>query len=247
MTEMDDTRKKELYIITQFFKSIAKEAQESKREFPLVPRVTGMVYDCPRRIYYSLTTPIDIIDLKGAIRTWIGRKLHETQFLENSEMELELCWEVDGKKILVGHIDEYDESQSLILDKKTTRNIPKEVYEHHKKQVELYNFLLYKVKKKIAKYGAVMYINVDDANIKVFVFKLQTNFKELEEEVLKKYKIIEYSIKTNILPPRIVQQWAPGSIGLVCHYCPYFGRCWQEELIDILVKNKVNNAKRGRN
>jgi len=161
---------------------------------------------------------------------WIGRKLHETQIFPGGKMELELEWKENDKTILVGRIDEFD--GQTILDKKTTRHIPKEPHSHHIKQIELYNLLLKKCLNQTAKYGAIMYMDVNEADVKVFVFHLKSDLNALENEIRKKYAILEKSLKTGILPPRIIQQWEPGSISLICHYCSFYGRCWQEDYID---------------
>jgi len=219
----------ELQILKNFFKALANDAKR-ETEAKLAPHVTAMVYDCLRRCYYSLTTPIDIIDLNGSIRTWIGRKLHETQIFPEGKMELQLEWKENNKTILTGRIDEFN--GEIILDKKTTRRIPREPYPHHIKQVELYNLLLKKSLNQTAKYGAIMYMDVNEANVKAFVFPLTTNLDTLENEIRKKYVILEKSLKTGILPPRLIQQWEPGSVGLLCHYCSFYGRCWQEDYID---------------
>jgi len=226
---VSELRNTELQILNYFFKALANDAKQEARP-TLTPHVTGIVYDCLRRCYYSLTTPIDTIDLKGSIRTWIGRKLHETQIFPGGQMELELEWKEDGKTILTGRLDEFD--GKIILDKKTTRRIPREPYPHHIKQVELYNLLLKKNFNQTAKYGAIMYMDVSDASVKVFVFLLNTNLSALENEVRRKYEVLEKSLKTGILPPRIIQQWEPGSVGVVCGYCPFYGRCWQEDYMD---------------
>lgn len=219
----------ELEVLKNFFKALAKDAKkESTPSF--VPHVTSIVYNCIRRCYYSVTTPIDTIDLKGSIRTWIGRKLHETQILPNGKMELELNWRENNKTILTGRLDEYN--GEVLLDKKTTRHIPKYPYPHHIKQIELYNLLLEKDLDQTAKYGAIMYVDINLADTKIFAFSLPQDLNVLEQEVKEKYAILDKALKTGVLPPRLIQQWEPGSIGLVCHYCNYYGRCWQEDYID---------------
>jgi len=226
---MSEEREIELQILHQFHKALAKDSQETAGIRDLTPHVSAMVYDCLRRCYYQLTDPRDTIDLKGSIRTWVGRKVHTTQIL-NGEMELDLYWKEDGVGILRGRLDEYD--GNVLLDKKSTRYTPKTPYEHHFAQTNLYNLLLHILRGESAKYLAIMYINIDNAEIKVFVRKANTQFDALRKQVKQKSLLLRSCIAKGILPPRIIQQWHPGSAKVVCEYCGYYGRCWKENFID---------------
>jgi hypothetical protein len=224
----------EINLLTKFHSALGKDAKfhdEKRQSVPEVPHVSSMVYDCLRRAYYDLTTSYSILDSQSSIRVWIGRKLHELQVIEGSMMEFYLAW----NNILQGTIDEY--SENIILEKKTVRHTPTKIQEHHKKQVELYNLLLIKNDFEPATIGAIMYINVNDAHIKVFPFKLEKSLLiEYEKEILKKYEILSKCLKLKILPPRKIQQWQTGSIGTVCDYCRFYARCWQEDFIDTTIQ-----------
>jgi len=212
------------YLIEKFHQAITKEAQKEE-EFHSkgLPSVTGLCYDCLRRAYYSITYPEVIIDPGGAIRTWIGRKLHETSIL-GGEMEVELMYPPENG--VVGRIDEYKDG--LLIDKKTTRHTPREPYLHHITQIEYYWFLCEKNEMPV-EMAAIIYINVDTAEIAVYPIELTRDLKEIEEELMTKYHIVMNALKTGILPPRKMRTWEPGSNRLVCNYCPYYGICMRED------------------
>jgi len=212
------------FLIEKFHLALARESmKEEELHEKGHPSVTGLVYDCLRRCYYQITYPDIIIDPKGAIRTWIGRKLHETSILEG-EMELELEY-----KGIRGRIDEY--KNGILLDKKTTRHIPREPYEHHIRQIEYY-WVLCERNGYHVDIAAIMYIDVDSAEIEVFPITLERSLEEIENEMLEKYKIIMECLKTGILPPRKMRTWSPDTSRMVCQYCSYYGICMRENYED---------------
>lgn len=223
----------ELKIIEKFFKAISREIDETSNTDEDIeigtrekPFVTGLIYDCLRKLYYQLTIPERIIDPPGEVRTWIGKKLHETRILgDDAEVELEL--EYNG---FIGKIDEYKDG--ILLEKKTTRHIPREPRPHHIKQCEFYKFLLEKNGRKVDKV-AIIYINVNTGEVVAFdITKSIRDLNEIEKEINEKLKIIKEALEYGILPPRKITTWDEKSNILVCNYCPYFGICIREDVID---------------
>jgi CRISPR/Cas system-associated exonuclease Cas4 (RecB family) len=215
------------FLIEKFHQAITNEAQKDE-EFHSkgLPSVTGLCFECLRRAYYTITYPDVIIDPEGAIRTWIGRKLHETSIL-GGMMEVELMYPKDNG--VVGRVDEYKDG--LIIDKKSTRHIPREPYEHHITQLEYYRLLCERNNLPV-KMGALIYINVDTAEIAVFPVRFLRPLDEVERELMQKYEIVMKALKTGILPPRKMRTWEPEGNKLVCSYCPYYGICLREDFED---------------
>ncbi|RLJ03520.1 MAG: hypothetical protein DRP11_00570, partial [Candidatus Aenigmatarchaeota archaeon] len=173
--------------------------------------------------YYQITYPDVIIDPRGAIRTWIGRKLHETSIL-GGEVEIRLEY-----KGITGRIDEYKDG--VLLEKKTCRSIPKKPYPHHVRQVEYYWVLCERNGRPVKK-AALMYIDVDSAEVEVFPVEFERPLEEVEEEMLRKAEIISECLKTGILPPRKMTTWDDKTSKLVCEYCAYYGICMREDHVD---------------
>jgi CRISPR/Cas system-associated exonuclease Cas4 (RecB family) len=223
-------------LIERFHRAITKEAEEAEEFHRGKLTVTSLCYPCLRRAYYAVTYPDVIIDPRGAIRTWIGRKLHETSILGGS-MELKL--EYNG---IVGIIDEY--SDSILIDKKTTRNIPRVPYEHHVRQLEYYRLLCEKNHLPV-KSMAVIYIDVDSAEIAVYPVESSRSLSEIEEELMKKRDSILEALKTGILPPRNMATWEPTSNRIICQFCPWYGICLREEWDDPRWKDQETSAHGG--
>jgi CRISPR/Cas system-associated exonuclease Cas4 (RecB family) len=217
-------------LLENFYKSIMKEVIEEEKgeNKEITIPVTGLIYECSRRCIYSIIVPEALIGIEGAIRVWIGKKLHETKILEGSEQELELTWIPEFKKIPIkGIIDEYKDG--IFIDKKTTRRIPREPYEHHIKQLEYYKVLLEENGRK-AEHSAIVYIDVGTTDIQVFPIEFQRSSNEIKEEMLNKYEIISKSLESKILPPRKVRTWEEGGKTTVCQYCNYWAICMLDEI-----------------
>ena len=100
-------------------------------------------------------------------------------------------------------------------------------------QVDMYNLLLVKNGVEPHEWGAVVYINVGSPpNVKVFTFKLAKKLNEMAEDVIAKQRVLKKCLLKGFLPLRTIQQWQIGSVGTVCHYCNFYGRCWIENVID---------------
>jgi len=219
----------ELKIVESFYKAITKELDErpgaGDEEIEAAntdkPFVTALIYDCMRRIYYSLVLKLPIADPTGAVRAWIGKKLHETKIL-GPDAESEVTIEYNG---VVGRIDEYKDG--VLIEKKTTRNIPREPYEHHVRQVEYYTLMLARNGKPVKK-AFIVYIDVNTGMVTAFdVTKRLRLVEVVEKEFNEKAQKIQEALKYKILPPKTVRTW-PDSDKLICQYCPYFGFCFRD-------------------
>ncbi len=217
-----DIRKTEIHVLTNFHKSLSKESERIDQH-PDIPHVSSFVYECLRRAYYNITQKHQPVDMRGAITMWIGRKVHETQILKGGHMETKFYYGT----MLQGTIDEYDDL--VLMDKKTTRFIPRKPYKHHIKQLQLYAMLLKYNQCKVPPFGCILYIDVDDSSVKPFVFTLDVNHEELQEEVEFKYDLLHKSLNTKILPPRTIQPWDDDVSKTVCSYCNFYNKCWAED------------------
>jgi CRISPR/Cas system-associated exonuclease Cas4 (RecB family) len=193
----------------KFFSAVMKELEDGSRKNNI--HVTELVYDCLRRGYYTHLHG-EMYDLEGAMRMWIGKKLHETSVLGGLN-EVELQWQN-----IWGRVDEYDPNTKTLLEKKTTRQIPKNPYDHHVKQLNYYRVLLenngYQVQR-----GLLLYVDVTTPAIEVFDVLLADR-KMVEQEMLAKYQILSEALAKQVPPPR--------ATGWLCDYCPWVGRCFRE-------------------
>jgi len=210
---VDDLRN---YLLEKFYLSITKESGEEERtrrkhQKEKKPSVTALIYECMRRAYYQLTIPERSISPQGAVRAWVGRECHKTDIL-GGEMELSLEWEG-----ITGRIDEYDPERKLLLDKKTTRVIPREPWSHHITQCEYYKILLEENERPVDE-GVLCYINVDNGTIQNYPVRFR-NSEEIKKEMLEKKRTLQECLNSGILPPRKIRTWDPGGINIVCSYC----------------------------
>ena len=198
----------------QFYKSLYRYLylEDAREHDPLSVSVTALVYDCMRRGYYQKTEP-ETMSVDGALRVGTGKKLHEIPFnADKSGHEILLKWEG-----ITGIVDEYHDG--VIVDKKTTRDIPKNPYGNHIKQIEYYKVLLEENGHPVVG-GAVLYEDVDHAQIRAFSVKLRGS-KEIKGEMLAKRDILAPALKNRALPPR--------SVSWLCKYCNFSKKCFTTE------------------
>lgn len=222
----DQGRNIELHILENFHKALSNDSHRRTPDVPGVPHVSAITHECIRPMYYDMTMKFRPMDSKGAITTWVGRKVHETQILKNGQMELKLVW----PGYLQGTIDELDET--VLMDKKTTRNIPKRPYAVHIKQVELYRLLLVKNNLPTPEHNAILYINVDDGSVKPFVQKFAEDLALLDEEVLAKVTVLKQCLATRMLPPRVIEPVEDDIGKTQCDWCIWYNICWSQDIFD---------------
>jgi len=199
----------DLEVLEAFYTAVFRECLEEHHPIS----VTALVYDCLRRAYYNAVVPEEIIDPAGKIRVWIGKKLHETSIYPKSEIEL-------SYKGVHGRVDEYDPSSKRIIDKKTTRKIPREPHDHHVKQLLFYKVLMERNGYPVEK-ATVLYIDVNSTNVVAYPVDLSDasfDMEAVEKEMLEKAGRLRRALKSGILPPR--------SMSWLCHYCAYFSWCF---------------------
>lgn len=198
----------DLEVLERFYTAIFRETKEEHHPIS----VTQLVYECIRRGFYAAVVPEEIIESAGKIRTWIGKKLHETPIYPRSEIELEY-------KGVHGRIDEYDPKTCKLLEKKSTRRIPREPHEHHVRQMQYYRVLLEKNGMPV-KEAAILYIDVDSATATAYRVDINgVSIEEVEKEMLERAETLKKALKLGILPPRKVSWTCFG-------YCPFFGWCF---------------------
>jgi len=202
----------------KFYRAVLRELEEDRTQ---EIHVTDLVYDCLRRAYYSKKHPIHAADEASALVLWIGKKLHETIVCEDGhevEVELQIADEVSVK----GSIDEMCQidGYTVIIDKKTTRNIPSKPYDHHVKQVKIYAMILYKTRGIRVQYGGILYIDVNNLYSKLYMFPVQMlEIEQLYNEVVEKAWKLYIAMKENTAPE--------AEPGWICKYCPYWQLCVQ--------------------
>jgi CRISPR/Cas system-associated exonuclease Cas4 (RecB family) len=159
------------------------------------------------------------VEPKYALILWNGVIKHEaSKLLKMHEFELE--W-----RGIRGQIDEYDDELGYIIEKKTTKDIPKTPYEHHVKQVLYYMVLLrengYKVNKAEILYIARDGVESFDIDLTPYFADTKGGLSEYDKlrlEMLDKADKLRKFIKDKVLPPR--------EIGWVCDYCDYRNYCF---------------------
>jgi len=200
-------------IAWRLIRSIFRELEEDRsREI----HVTDLVYECPRRAYYEKVYGYGVTSLQSAFVLWIGKKLHETG-MDGCDHEVAVEGELGGVRV-VGSIDELCEGGDLIVDKKTTRRIPRQPHEHHVLQVLIYALLLQKMGRRVPRRGAIVYIDVANAETKSYEFPITaTALASVEKEVAPRARELATALATG-KPPKPRPGW-------LCNYCSYVRRC----------------------
>jgi len=171
------------------------------------------VVGCLRRSYYHRKKFLSISPA-NALKL-LGDSLHnafqEVLRREGYEVEYEVGIQLPQFK-LVGHIDAYHPDKGIVLEFKTTNNIPEQPYETHLKQASIYKELVN------AKYGYLIYISRNDG--KVRVFKINTNSKG----------IIKWAIeRAKQLNEALVRSELPNPEGNTCQWCEFRFNCLKRE------------------
>ena len=121
------------------------------------------VVGCLRRSYYYRKKFLSISPANTL--KLLGDSLHnafqEVLRREGYEIEYEVGIQLPQIR-LVGHIDAYHPEKSVVLEFKTTNNIPEEPYETHLRQASIYKELVN------AKHCYLIYISRNDGRVRVF-------------------------------------------------------------------------------
>lgn len=213
-----DSRSVEEFVKRQFMRAVVRDVSDETR---VGVHVTDIVYDCLRRAYYQIMlrgSEFEVLGMKedDYIYTWIGRKLHETDFSELHEFEVEFN---DVK----GTVDEVFKvgDAVVVVDKKSTRKVPPKPYEHHVKQVCYYGFMLDRLGVVSGKhwFGCILYIDVNSGTAVPMAFEFKPS--DYAQEFVSKSNAIHEALSKRMLPS--------ANVGWVCNYCSYVGLCMRDK------------------
>ncbi|MEM4863527.1 MAG: PD-(D/E)XK nuclease family protein [Candidatus Nezhaarchaeales archaeon] len=206
-------------IIARFWKAVMKSIDDGQRASEI--HVTDLVYDCIRRSWYDKQVGDVVSDPKGIMAVWIGRMLHEMPVCD--EHEVELKYTTPSGIEITGRMDELCviDGDVVIIDKKTTRQIPGKPLDHHVKQLLYYAYMLWKVRGVRASKIAVLYIDVSSLEVKPYIIPInQIMIESAGREMEEKAVVLSESLRSGIPPRRQVGWW--------CSYCSMFRRCFSE-------------------
>jgi len=220
---MSTLSESESEIYERLYRAIAR--QESRPGI----HVTDLVYDCLRRGYYRIKYGHGFFNLKTLLRFFIGRAVHDYPILSGHEVELEL----DGVK---GSADDFDPEKGILFEKKHTANtrLPLTPYPWHVRQVEFYYMMLKKAGYDVKK-CYVVYIDVVTPRIKPIRVNPRS-VEEIYEEFSTRRTLLEYYLKENRPPPRVVSN--------LCELCTFAIPCFNPSLQEILDSLKIDLGKR---
>jgi CRISPR/Cas system-associated exonuclease Cas4 (RecB family) len=191
-------------ILEKFYEAMKRDSKDNDDE---EIHVSSLCYDCMRKVYYQMTRKEQYFDLKTMITFWMGRAIHNTPILKESEIPLK--W-----KGIVGTCDEYEDG--VLLEKKTCTKIPMNPNQHHVKQTEYYAFMLNESKRPVTQ-AFVAYIDLANREIQPFEVRLR-DMEDIKVEMLRKKEQIEFAMRNKVLPER--------SIGWLCSYCNFSQLCF---------------------
>jgi CRISPR/Cas system-associated exonuclease Cas4 (RecB family) len=214
------------FVKRRFLSAVVRDMEKDAEQLKGI-QVTDICYDCLRRAYYQILSRErgGEQEYKGMresdwLRVWIGKKLHETDFSELHELNVNALG-------VHGRIDEIlvTDKEVVIVDKKSTRKIPNRPYEHHLKQVQYYATLLrytelWPMLKGKTFYGAVLYIDVNEGLCEVHVFPLSPEDRLIEREITEKVAVLKRAFSEG-KPPE-------PSAGFLCDYCDFLYHCVRE-------------------
>lgn len=183
-----------------------------------------ILHNCLRKAWFQHTVGDKELDTETKITFWIGHKLHELALGEENELKLMKKDRPVGTLDDLIKLDYHDEEIIIIVDKKTTRQIPKKINDHHKKQIEYYAALLYEAFDIKADYGAALYIDVGGKFTSVKAFAID-DIDNIHEEMMERYRTLDGCIIMNIPPPRIVTWLCNGKNKYGRKYCPFVDIC----------------------
>lgn len=194
--------------------------------------ISDLVYPCLRKAYFSHVLEDKELDIETKITFWIGHKLHELGI--GKENELAMIREGQPTGTLDDLVElEWDEQNSLIVvvDKKTTKRLPKKAYDHHVKQIRYYAVLLKDAFNIDAGHGSIVYIDVGGKTTSVKAFEIG-NIDKIREEMMEKYNRLEGAIVTGVPPEKTVTWLCDGKNRSGKRYCMYADICDNYENVE---------------
>lgn len=197
----------------EFFDSVlcrAFERSRYPRENPNVISVTE-VTQCLRYSYFMRRKPIcapQVVPLLLGIEGHriIAEYLQEEGFIT----ERLVCGERDGIR-LCGRVDAYHPDRNIVVEVKFVESPPKEPYEDHEFQTQIYMAMLE------AKMGYIVYYSRDPLN-RTRVFHVFPSDRVLDE-AFERAKILRDALLNDKPPPAEKGRW--------CRWCQYRYECYQ--------------------
>ena len=205
---------------------------ESKQERRTNIHVSDLTSECMRKPWYRLRDyNIPAKTFEKALPLVHGTMLHECVNLDGVEHELQLAAnvrtmmpvdymtkprKVDRYDCVQGSIDDIIEidDEYIICDKKTTRQIPKEVPLNYQIQLNIYKLLYFVNYGLEVNKGAIIYIDKTSgwSKHKTLMFDLLESFT-IRELVLDKLD----ELKKENIPERVES--------FLCNWCPFYDEC----------------------
>jgi len=215
------------HIVEQF-----KKAQNDKvlgRERSDTVHVSHVTGDCMRKTWYDFHLPEKPLSYSSICNFYLGTILHENVSLGGRNevplganirtmepIEIKGIGKENFYDCLTGTIDDILEidGETVIVDKKTTNQIPEYPDEAYVTQINYYKLLLYINEGIEVKSGAILYLDKPSSfrETKCFVFHLWS-LKDIEEQVISKLD----QLKLDNEPDRVVTS--------KCEWCPHLQVC----------------------
>lgn len=193
--------------------------------------ISHLLYPCMRKSFYELKY-LPELDRETKITFWIGHKLHELRIGDEFELPLIHKNTPSGTLDDMLYVDLRDyglsRDEPIIVDKKTTKWLPKKANDHHILQIKYYAALVFKCFGIDVEYGCVLYINIGDRLTVPFAFKIG-NKHEIMDEIMQKYKYLEQSLIYNELPEAKETWLCDGKNKKGKVYCQFAERCGRNE------------------
>lgn len=198
----------------QTYKALSNVVEGEERTDGI--HVSDLKSNCLRKSYYHKVKESQY-DLDGMLKMAFGKLVHKFELAPNSEHE-KLFEEWNG---IHGTPD--DVWNGVVIDKKTTRNVPNKVRVHDRRQLEMYSAIL-------DDYGydiigcAVIYIDMGrNPKIDVKSFPLDNvDFDDIREEMLDKKSTLEMHLEIGEPPER--------NVGWICNYCNFTKFCFFDDV-----------------
>ena len=215
------------HIIEQFKKAQQDKVLNGERSETV--HVSHLTIPCMRKTWYDFHQPQKPLSYATICNFYLGTILHENISLGGRNevplaanirtmkpVEINDIGKDDFYDCLTGTIDDILEigNETVIVDKKTTNQIPEYPAEEYVAQINYYKLLLYIVEGIEVKTGAILYLDKPSSfkESKCFVFHLWS-LKDISEQVISKLD----QLKCANEPDRVIT--------FRCDWCPHLKIC----------------------
>ncbi len=215
------------YIVEQFKKAQSDKVLGGNRSHTVhVSHLTG---HCMRKTWYDFHLPEKPLSYSSVCNFFLGTILHENVSL-GGRNEVPLSANIRTKQTIeikdIGNHNYYDcltgtvddileiDGDTVIVDKKTTNQIPEFPAEESVTQINFYKLLLYIQEGIEAKIGAILYLDKPSSfkETNCFVFHLWS-LQDIEKQIISKLD----QLKCKDEPDRVVTSR--------CDWCPHLHAC----------------------